>query len=407
MSLKASTNNLAFLSPYLSIRNEHLSKKDVISIKRSLAFKIGAVCLVMGIVDIVINLVILLFMGLGCDWKLVDTYGWSGLISMFVAVGCCLLSILFEVISLKSKNERTKQALCRLGSNILYLGLAAQMILALHADAQMGLTTTGEAVTPAIAIFALMLIVQPVFWKDAIILNLLTVGGVIFTSIHSAISHNMVALFYYIVIAVGFLFADYIVVSILFYAETQRYCQVLRNESLYDTAMYDELTRCKNRYALREFLKENQKRWETRNLNLLIVMFDIDNFKEYNDQFSHPGGDYCLRNVADSIRKQFPSPNLDFYRYGGEEFILFFEIRNKKDAKLITLQVKNAVSKLNMEAPEGAPKEMVTISVGSTLIVTPIDNFNFNDVLRTVDGYLYKAKNAGKDVCCLDGKIIK
>ena len=406
MALKESTNNIAFLSPALSIRNEHLSKKDVIAIKRSLAFKVGAVCLVMGIVDIIINLVIVLFMGLETKWDLVGNYGWTGLIGMFTALGACLFTIMFETIAVKSKNEKTKRITCRLGSNILYLGLAAQMMLSIHADAQMNLTTSGEAVTPAIAVFALLLIVQPVFWKDAITLNVITVGGVIATAIHSTLMHNMVALFYYIIISTGFLFADYIVVSILFYAETQRYCQVLRNESLYDTAMYDELTRCKNRYALREFLKENQKRWETKNLNLLIIMFDIDNFKEYNDQFSHPGGDYCLRNVADSIRKQFPSPNLDFYRYGGEEFLLFFEIRNKKDARLITLQVKNAVSKLKMEAAEGAPKEMVTISVGSTLIVTPTD-FNFNDVLRTVDGYLYKAKGAGKDVCCIDGKIIK
>lgn len=406
MALKESANNLAFLSPILSIRNEHLSKKDVVAIKRSLAFKIGAVCLVMSIIDIIINVIIIFFLGLETKWQLIETYGWIGLSGMIAALGACLLSILFQSISIKSKNDRTKRALCRIGTNILYIGLAAQMMLSLHGDAQVGLITSGEAVTPAIAIFALLLIVQPVFWVDAAILSVATVGGVIYTAIHCALEHNMVALFYYIVIAIGFLFADYIVLSILFYAETQRYCQVLRNEALYDTAMYDELTRCKNRYALREFLKENQKRWESKNLNLLIIMFDIDNFKEYNDQFSHPSGDYCLRNVADSIRKQFPSPNLDFYRYGGEEFLLFFEIRNRKDAKLITLQVKNAVNKLNIEAPEGAPKDVVTISVGSTLIITPTD-FNFNDTLHTVDGYLYKAKNAGKDVCCLDGKIIK
>ena len=137
-----------------------------------------------------------------------------------------------------------------------------------------------------------------------------------------------------------------------------------------------------------------------------MIMFDIDNFKEYNDQFSHPGGDYCLRSVADAVRKEFPSPNLDFFRYGGEEFILFLEIRNIKDAKKIILQVRNAIKSLNIEAPEGAPKEMVTVSVGGLTVVTPTD-FNFDEYLRQVDKYLYKAKGAGKDICCLNDTIVK
>ena len=181
---------------------------------------------------------------------------------------------------------------------------------------------------------------------------------------------------------------------------------MLRNERLYNTAIYDELTQCKNRYALREFLKANHKRWESKQVNILLIMFDIDNFKEYNDQFSHPGGDYCLRSVADAVRKEFQSPNLDFFRYGGEEFLLFLEIRNVKDAKKLILQVRNSIKGLNIEAPEGAPKEVVTISVGGTVIVTPTD-FNFDEYIRVVDKYLYKAKGAGKDVCCLDDKIVK
>ena len=68
--------------------------------------------------------------------------------------------------------------------------------------------------------------------------------------------------------------------------------------------------------------------------------------------------------------------------------------------------MRNAIRGLNIEAPEGAPKEVVTISVGGMTIKTPVD-FNFDEYIRQVDKYLYKAKGAGKDVCCLDDKIIK
>ena len=194
--------------------------------------------------------------------------------------------------------------------------------------------------------------------------------------------------------------------SILFFAETQKYCEELRNEELYNTALYDELTHCKNRHALKEFLEENAERWGNKNTHILLIMFDIDNFKLYNDTFSHPGGDYCLKTIAEAIRKEFPSPSLDFFRYGGEEFLLFFELNNPKEAAMIMEQVRTAVKNLNIVAPNGAPNQMVTISVGGTVIETR-SFISFDESLKVVDSYLYQAKNSGKDICVIDGELVK
>ena len=197
----------------------------------------------------------------------------------------------------------------------------------------------------------------------------------------------------------------YVIVSILFYAESQKYCEELRNEVLNNTAMYDELTHCKNRHALREFLVENAERWDNKDVKLLFIMFDIDNFKLYNDQFSHPGGDYCLKTIAEAIRKEFPAPGLDFFRYGGEEFILFFELESVDQAPEMMERVRNAVKGMNIVAPKGAPEDVVTISVGGTVVETE-KYFSFEESLKTVDEYLYQAKKSGKDVCVFDGKEI-
>ena len=140
-------------------------------------------------------------------------------------------------------------------------------------------------------------------------------------------------------------------------------------------------------------------------MKVLMIMFDIDDFKKYNDQFTHLGGDYCLKTISDAVRREFPSPSLDFFRFGGEEFILFFEIKDEKQAVAIMNQVKTAISSLSIAAPNGAPKEMVTISVGGN-IMTNLKSFNFEKELKTVDTYLYRAKASGKDVCCLNGNII-
>ena len=134
-------------------------------------------------------------------------------------------------------------------------------------------------------------------------------------------------------------------------------------------------------------------------------MFDIDDFKLYNDAFSHPGGDYCLVSIADALRRAFPLPDLNFFRYGGEEFLLFFELENPKEAKSILEKARKAVQNLNIEAPGGAPYKYVTISVGGTLIKT-VDEFDFDKHLQIVDSYLYQAKANGKNICVIDGKAI-
>lgn len=406
MSSKEFTNNLAFLSPALTIKIEHLNKKDVRRIKRSLGFKVASISLVVAIMTLLINVVLTIIMGLNSNFKIIETYGIYGFIGMVVSVFAAIINIVTISLSYRHTNIKIKKTLCHIGLNTLFVGIVAQMLLSFYSDAAMGYLTSSESVSPAILLAAILFIIQPVLWSEALTLDLLASIGLIVVSIICQYKFDAKAIYYNIVSAVVLLLISYLVVSILFYAETQRYCQVKRNERLYNTAMYDELTRCKNRHALREFLKENQKRWETRTGNILLIMFDIDNFKEYNDQFSHPGGDFVLRKVSDSIRREFQSPDLDFYRYGGEEFLLFFEIKNQSDANSIIINVKNSISGLHIEAPEGAPKEMVTVSVGGTVIATPIE-FNFNEALATVDKYLYEAKKSGKDVCCLDGKILK
>ena len=406
MENKASSNNFAFLSPYMSIRSEHLSKRDVINIKLSLGYKIGVACLLAAVAILVVDIILFTIFSVQSGFNMINTQGINGVIALGVSAIGCLFSIVFVSISIKSKNEIVKQRCCRIGHLILFITVATQMIFSIHGDAVMGYLNAEESVSAGILLIAILMLIQPVFWSETITLDLIVSVALILSALHCSKSHNIAGVHYYVIVGIAYLFACYLITSILFYAETQRYCQVLRNERLYNTAIYDELTQCKNRYALREFLKHNHKRWESKQVNILMIMFDIDNFKEYNDQFSHPGGDYCLRSVADSIRKEFQSPNLDFFRYGGEEFILFLEIRNLQDAPKLILQVRNSIKGLNIGAPEGAPKEMVTISVGGTTIVTPID-FNFEEYLRVVDKYLYKAKAAGKDICCLNDKIVK
>ena len=268
----------------------------------------------------------------------------------------------------------------------------------------MGFTTQQETMSASVIIFSLLLLIQPSYWLDAAILDIGFTLSFLGLSVYCMDRFGMMAIHYYILVGIIYPVICYFIIALLFYAECQHYKDILENDRLNDKAYYDNLTKCKNRHALSEFIKENAKNWRSK--NLLIILFDIDNFKQYNDQFSHLGGDYCLRSIADAVRTEFASPSLDFFRYGGEEFLLFFELDDKKDAPIIMEKVRKAIRNQEIAAPEGAPKDVVTVSLGGILIERA-ESFKFEDELALVDKYLYIAKASGKDVSCFNGELIE
>ncbi len=401
MKLKDASSLMLF-SPYLTIKHSHLSEDDVKNIKYSLLHKICITCLVTAALLLFINLISFFIMGFDTNWKQVEVYGVTSLVGQIVSIVGTLAVIALSVISITRKNNPIRNRLAHIANVLMFLVMMAYMFLSFHADVEQGFLSVTPSLSPSIALVSFFLLIQPVFWVEAIVLDGVLSLGLIGVSIFYANKYGMLALMYYILVAIFLPIASYMIVSILFYAETQRYCEELRNEALHNTAYYDELTLCKNRYAL----KENIEKWKNdEETNLLVMMFDIDDFKLYNDQYSHIGGDYCLKAIADCVRKAFPSPTLNFYRYGGEEFLLCLEVSSESEAIVMIEKVRLAVAKLNIPAPKGAPCDYVTISVGGVL-ANDNDINDFNEVIKDADQYLYEAKRKGKNLSILNGMVI-
>ena len=105
------------------------------------------------------------------------------------------------------------------------------------------------------------------------------------------------------------------------------------------------------------------------------------------------------------MRKTFPSPALEFYRYGGEEFLLIQSADTLEEASAIIEKLRLAVLSLKIDAPKGAPYDYVTISIGGSFV--NIDTIkDFNEVIKTADESLYLAKGNGKNLSVIDGKPI-
>ena len=405
---KKLTEKLIFILPSAVIKQKHLRRKDVNKIKDNITSNFTIIRILGAAALYILSFALLIFMGVKTGWNQIQEYGIGSITSQIVSMFACLLALILSIIGVfvERKNKDNAAIFGRIAGDILFAGIAAQLLLGLFSDAEMGYTTTAETISASVILITLLVLIQPAYWTDALILDLSFTAAFLIVCLYCVNAFGMTAIHYYILLVLFFPICSYFVISVLFYAECQHYRDLIEKERLTDKAYYDHLTQCKNRHALSKFLEENQKRWENReNVNLLIILFDIDNFKEYNDQFSHLGGDYCLKSISDAIRRAFPTPGLDFFRYGGEEFLLFFELENPDEAPRYIEEVRNAIVGLDIVAPKGAPKKVVTVSIGG-LLLQNIESFSFEEEMSLVDSYLYKAKASGKDVACYNGNII-
>ena len=95
-------------------------------------------------------------------------------------------------------------------------------------------------------------------------------------------------------------------------------------------AHMDSLTNIYNRYGFDELVEEMIAK--NPNAHYVVALFDIDDFKFINDIYGHVYGDRALKNLADSMKKSFPSDAL-LGRNGGDEFCILLPNRTYDDAK--------------------------------------------------------------------------
>lgn len=138
--------------------------------------------------------------------------------------------------------------------------------------------------------------------------------------------------------------------------------------------------------------------WElaqARSAPLAFLLFDLDQFKNYNDQRGHLAGDECLREVARRIDGELRKPADTAGRYGGEEFGVVLPGLNLEQAMQVAERIRRVVEKAEM--PHAAtPEGVVTISVGVASVV-PHAGFSAELLIAAADAALYRAKLAGKN----------
>lgn len=183
-------------------------------------------------------------------------------------------------------------------------------------------------------------------------------------------------------------------------------------KQLKELAYKDELTKLYNRRGFSEeakkflhevlaFKKYKDRRASIIVRNFSIAVFDIDNFKKFNDAYGHQLGDEVLkmvsRIVSDSVR------DIDLAaRWGGEEIVIGLVGANEHDAFRVADDIRQSIAK---EAIKWKNKEIsVTISGG----VSGFESAEtFDDIFHLADKALYEAKKRGKNVIIKSNELQK
>ncbi|SBS27184.1 Response regulator PleD [Marinomonas aquimarina] len=127
-----------------------------------------------------------------------------------------------------------------------------------------------------------------------------------------------------------------------------------------------------------------------------VVMFDIDYFKGFNDQYGHLMGDDCLKAVAHCIKGLVSDEKEILVRYGGEEFILLISGKSKQQVGRLVDTICQAVSALKIPHESSGCSDFVSLSAGGLVCEHP-ERVELKSLIERSDVLLYQAKSEGRN----------
>jgi diguanylate cyclase (GGDEF)-like protein len=160
---------------------------------------------------------------------------------------------------------------------------------------------------------------------------------------------------------------------------------------LHEMATTDKLTGVYNRQAFDLVMLETIKDYNRNKNRFSIVIFDIDLFKDINDNYGHLAGDKVLKNITDVTKSLLRKSDI-FSRWGGDEFILLLKDCGIEDAYSIAEKIRVEIKKTNITWKNNTISTTVSMGVAEYQLNEKLDG-----IINRADKALYVSKKNGRD----------
>lgn len=146
----------------------------------------------------------------------------------------------------------------------------------------------------------------------------------------------------------------------------------------------DDLTSLYNHRHFFKTLEAELVRLRRQKTSLSLLMFDLDNFKNYNDRYGHLEGDKVLKNVGEIVKHSIRYNVDSGYRYGGDEFAVLLIGASMDQAMTIAERIRSSIEQTEFQN--------ITVSIG---LSEYRDHFDLEGFVKSADNALYTAKHSG------------
>jgi two-component system, cell cycle response regulator len=164
------------------------------------------------------------------------------------------------------------------------------------------------------------------------------------------------------------------------------------HEAIYQLVMRDGLTEIFNRRKYEEEVQREMARSLRHKRPLALILFDIDHFKQVNDNYGHLSGDFVLKTLA-ALARELVRPEQIFARVGGEEFVILSPETDADGGGALAERLRERFA--HHEFLYGTAQVPITCSFGvaevAEKITTPEALYN------AADRALYAAKTDGRN----------
>ncbi|HEV8352804.1 MAG TPA: GGDEF domain-containing protein [bacterium] len=152
-------------------------------------------------------------------------------------------------------------------------------------------------------------------------------------------------------------------------------------------ALTDPLTGLGNRRALREHLKRELQRAARYDTQLVVVVVDLDGFKDINDRHGHLRADDLLRQLAAALQRS--SRDSDFVaRFGGDEFVVVLPQTSRAEAARVAERIRTNIEDVSL-------LEGMTLTASIGMASFPRDGTSSQELLDAADRAMYRVKGTG------------